>query len=85
MKSSFWNIESMVKEDKAIGDEEMGFLKASKIFSAPKATLKYYVNSRDKKAEALVTIRMGRNSVLPVQIGNELVNYCLLMQINFSD
>jgi hypothetical protein len=53
----------------------MGFLKASKIFSVPKTTLKDYVNNRDKKAEALMTIRMGRKSVFPVQIGNELVNY----------
>jgi hypothetical protein len=41
--------------------------------------MKYYANRRGKEAEDLVTTRMGRKLVLPVHIGNELVNYCLLM------
>jgi predicted nucleic-acid-binding protein len=60
----------MVREDKAIVDREMGFLKASQIFSLRKATFQDYAKSRGKKAKAIVTLRLGRRSVLPVQTGN---------------
>jgi hypothetical protein len=45
----------------------MGVLEASKIFDVRRATLKGYVNSRGKKAEALVAMRMGRKPVLAVR------------------
>jgi hypothetical protein len=80
-----WDRESVVRAVKAVRGKEMGLLKASKMFSVPRATLKDYVNNRGKDAEALVTMRMGRKPALPVQIGNELVNYCLLMKYIFSD
>jgi hypothetical protein len=31
------------------------------------------------QVEALMTVRVGRKLVLPVQIENEIVNYCGLM------
>jgi hypothetical protein len=37
-----------------------GLLKALKMFSVPRATLKDYMNNRCKEAEALVTMGMGR-------------------------
>jgi hypothetical protein len=78
-----WDKESMVRAVKAVRDKEMGLLKASKMFTVPKASLKDYVNSRGEEVEHLVTMKMGRKPVLPAQIENELVNYCLLMEINF--
>jgi hypothetical protein len=74
----------MVKTVVATRGKKMPLLRASKMFGVPRATLKDYVNNRGKDAEALVTMRMGRKPVLPTQIENDLVNYCLLMEINFS-
>lgn len=71
----------MVRAVKADRNKQMGLLKASKIFIVPKATLKDYIKRRDKKAEDFVTKRMGRKPVLPVQTENELLNYCLLIEI----
>jgi hypothetical protein len=63
----------------------MGVLKASIMFSVPTATLRDYVNSIGKDADAVVIVRMGRKSVLPIQIRNETVNCCLLTERFFSD
>jgi hypothetical protein len=82
-KRKAWYKESMVRAVKAVRDKEMGLLKASKMFNVPRATLKDCVNSRGKEVEHLVTMRMGRKPVLPAQIENKLVNYCLLMERNF--
>jgi hypothetical protein len=82
-KRKAWDKESMVRAVKAVRDKEMGLLKASKMFNVPRETLKDYVKSRGKEVEHLVTMRMGRKPVLPAQIENKLVNYCLLMEMNF--
>jgi hypothetical protein len=60
----------MVRAVKAVTGEEIVFLKASKLFSVPRATLKYCVNGRVKEAEDLVAMRIGRKLVLPVQNEN---------------
>jgi transposase len=62
-----WDREYMVRTVKAVRGKEMGLLKASKMFSVPRATLKNYVNNRGKDAEALVTMKMGRKSALSAQ------------------
>jgi hypothetical protein len=79
-----WGIESILGAVKAVRDKEMGLLKASKIFDVPTAAPKYYAKSRCKEAEDVVTARMGRKPVLPVQIENEIVNYCFIMKRHFS-
>jgi hypothetical protein len=73
----------MVRAANAATGKETGLLRASKMFGVPRATLKDYVNNSVKDAEALVTMRMGRKPALPAQTENYLVNYCLLMEINF--
>jgi hypothetical protein len=78
-----WNIESTVRAVNAARGKVMGLLRASKIFCVPRAPLRDYVNNRDKDAEALVTMRTRRKPALPAQIKNYLLNYCLLMEINF--
>jgi hypothetical protein len=74
-----WDMDSMVRAVTTLRDNEMDILKTSKKFSVSRATLKDYVNSRDKEAKALVAVRMERNPLLPVK----LVNYYLLMEITF--
>jgi hypothetical protein len=73
-----WDKESMVRAVKTVRDKDL--LKASKICNVPRATLKDCANRRGKEAKDLVTMRMGRKPALPVQIENDLVNYCLLME-----
>jgi hypothetical protein len=82
-KRRVWDRESMVRAIKAVRGKEMGLLKASKMFSVPRATLKDYLNNRGKDAEALLTMRMGRKPALSAQIENELVIYSLLMERHF--
>jgi hypothetical protein len=55
-----WKVDSMVKTVKAVRAKEMDLVQASKVFSVSRATLKIYLNCRSKKAEASVTMRMGR-------------------------
>jgi hypothetical protein len=53
----------MVRAINAVRGKEMGLLRALKMFSVPRTTLKDYVN-RGKDTEAIVTMSMGRKSAL---------------------
>lgn len=89
-KRKQWNPDSMKKAVEAVRMKEMGYKKAAKMFNVPRATLKDYVKKFEKSVEEVVSGKMGRKPVLPVELEEELVNYCLEMEkiyygINASD
>ena len=52
---------------------EMGYLKASKYFSALKVTLE----NISRSPEEPVNVHLGRSTVLPNELVNKLVQYCI--------
>jgi hypothetical protein len=58
----------------------MGLKKTSKVFGVPRLTLKNEVNSKETDIEKLINTRLGRKPVLPYNLEEELVSYCLMME-----
>jgi hypothetical protein len=57
---------------------EMGYLRASKYFSVSRGTLERHVKDTSRSPEELVNVHFGRITVLPGELENKLVEYCLL-------
>lgn len=58
----------------------MGYLKASKNFNVPRASLFRLVNEKDTPLDALVSKKIGRKPVFDENFENELVEYALKME-----
>ncbi|CAH2092167.1 unnamed protein product [Euphydryas editha] len=82
-KRKLWDPEAMKKAVEAVRTKEMGYKKAVKLFNVPRATLKDYVKKSDKPIEDIVSAKMGRKPILPVELEEELVGYCLQMEKNY--
>lgn len=67
----------------AVKRKEMGLLKASKTFNVPRSTIKDYVKKTEEELEKLLEVPLGRKPVLPSEIEDELVEYCLQMEVSF--
>ncbi|KAG5866049.1 hypothetical protein JTB14_006422 [Gonioctena quinquepunctata] len=67
----------------AVRSKEMGYLKASKLFAVPKTTLEDYVKQTTKTPDQLVAVSIGRKPILPPELGEDLVAYCLEMDRRF--
>jgi len=57
----------------------MGYLRASKYFSVPRGTLERYVKDTSRSVEELVNVHVGRRTVLPSELKNKLVGFCIIM------
>jgi hypothetical protein len=47
------------------------------MFRMQRESVKHYFNNMSKEGEHVVAMNIRRSPALPVQIGNEEVNYCL--------
>jgi hypothetical protein len=63
-KRQTWSEESMKKAILAVQNKEMGWLKASKNFNIPQATLRRYFHNTNTIAKGIVK-HLGRPSCLP--------------------
>lgn len=70
----------MANAIKAVRCKEMGLKTASRVFEVPRSTLKDKVNSKETDIEKLISTRLGRKPVLPSNVEEELVSYCLMME-----
>ena len=68
---------------KAVRCKEMGLKTASRVFEVPRSTLKDKVNSKETDIEKLINTRLGRKPVLPSNVEEELVSYCLMTEKRF--
>ncbi|CAH0721624.1 unnamed protein product, partial [Brenthis ino] len=82
-KRKLWDPQAMKKAIEAVRTKEMGYKKAVKLFNVPRATLKDYVKKSDKSVDDIVSGKMERKPILPVELEEELVNYCLQMEKNY--
>jgi hypothetical protein len=57
----------------------MGYFRASKYFSVPRGTLERSVKDTSRSPEELVIVHLGRRTVLPSELENKLVEYCIIM------
>lgn len=73
-----WNPENMKNAIEAIKSKQMGYLKASKTFNIPKATLELYVK-RGRPLEEQCKLQIGRKPVLTAEMEEDLVQHCLDM------
>lgn len=58
---------------RAVRNEEMGFLKASKIFNVSRSTLKRRVNGKNDDALGNIKVLRSRHSVFSLEQEQELV------------
>jgi hypothetical protein len=73
-KRKDWSKKAMCR---AVRSGQMGYLKASKYFSVPRGTLERYVKDTSRSPEELVGVYLGRRTVLPSELENKLVEYCI--------
>jgi len=57
----------------------MGYIRASKYFLVPRGTLERYVKDTSRSPEELVNVHLGRRAVLPSELENKHVEYCIAM------
>jgi len=69
----------MCRAVRVVRSGEMGYLKASKYFSVPRGTLERYVKDTYGSPEELVNVRLGRRTVLPSDLEDKLVEYCITL------
>ena len=50
----------------------------SKYFSVPTGTLVRYVKDTSRSQEELVNLHLGRRTVLPSELENKLLEYCII-------
>lgn len=78
-----WDAESMLKAIEAVNNGEMGWLKASKIYNIPQATLRRHAlqkNKTLKKGEK----QLGRfKPTFPIEVERQLVEHLKLLESRF--
>lgn len=80
-----WDSESMEKAIRAVRNEEMGYLKASKEFEVPRSTLKRRVKGINKEAVENKKLLGSCRPTFSLEREQELVNHILEMKKRFTD
>nr|CAI5862406.1 unnamed protein product [Callosobruchus analis] len=70
----------MISAVAAVQTKKMGYLKASKTFSVPRATLFRFVKEKNDSIAEVVDKPIGRKPVLDRDIESQLVDYILVME-----
>jgi len=74
-----WTKQAMCRAVRVVRSGETGYLKASKYYSVPTRTLERYVKDTSLSPEELVNVHVGSRTVLPSELENKLVEYCITM------
>jgi hypothetical protein len=75
-----WGKMKMANAIRAVRSKEMGLKRASRVFEVPRSKLKNKVNSKETDIE---NTRLDRKPVLPYNLEEELVSYCLMVERKF--
>nr|CAI5829533.1 unnamed protein product [Callosobruchus analis] len=73
-KRKTWDRANMISAVAAVQTKKMGYLKASKIFSVPRATLFRFVKEKNESIAEVVDKPIGRKPVLDRDIESQLVD-----------
>ncbi|KAJ4435306.1 hypothetical protein ANN_17916 [Periplaneta americana] len=82
-RRKLWKEEDMKAAIISVRNKVMGLQRASNTFNVPKSTLKDKVNSKEEDVDKLVSTKLGRKPVLPFELEDSLVSYCLEMEKRF--
>jgi hypothetical protein len=74
-----WSKKAMCRAVKVVRSGGTEYLRASKHFSVPRGTLERYVKDTTRSPEELVYVDLGRRTVLPGELENKLLEYCIIM------
>ncbi|KAF2890630.1 hypothetical protein ILUMI_15543, partial [Ignelater luminosus] len=77
-----WKEEDMKQAIEAVRNHTMGYLKASKHYKVPWATLYRYCKS-DKNLDDIKKDTLGRQPILPPELEDKLVNHIVKMEKQF--
>ncbi|KAJ4437890.1 hypothetical protein ANN_13829 [Periplaneta americana] len=64
----------------SVRNKVMGLQRASNTFNVPKYTLKDKVSNKEEGVDKLVSTKLGMKHVLPFELEDSLVSYCLEME-----
>jgi len=78
-KRKNWGKEAMCRAMRAVTSGDTDYLRTSKYFSVPRGTLERYVKNTTRSPEELVYVNLGRRNVLPSELENKLLEYCIIM------
>ena len=70
----------MANAIKTVRSEAIRLKKKSKVFEIPRSTIKNKVNSKETDIQKLINTRLVRKPVLPCNLEEELVSYCLMKE-----
>jgi len=69
----------MCRGVRAVRSGSTGYLRASNYFSVPRETLESYVKDTTRSPEEIVYMNLRRRTVLPSELENKLLEYCIIM------
>jgi len=69
----------MCRAVRVVRSADTCYLRASKYFFVPRGTLERYVKDTSRSTEELVNVHLGRRTVVPSELKNKLLEYCILM------
>lgn len=72
----------MAKAVKAVKEKTMGLKKTVKMYSVPRSTLQRLCRI-EKPIEEVINIKLGRPTIMPRELEEELVKYILVMESKF--
>ncbi|KAJ4449571.1 hypothetical protein ANN_00973 [Periplaneta americana] len=82
-RHKLWKEEDIKPAIILVRNKVMGLQRASNILNVPKSTLKDEVSNREEDVDKLVSTKLGRRPVLPFELEDSLVSYCLEMVKRF--
>lgn len=82
-KRKLWCEMQMAKAIAAVREKKMGYLKASKEFKVPRATLFRLANKQEKDSKVAASTNLGRKPIFSKEIEDELQNYLIKMEAMF--
>ena len=74
----------MCRAVRVVRSGDTGYLRVSKYFSVPRGTPERYVKDTSRSPEELVNVHLGRRTVLPSELENKLLEYCVVMGQRFN-
>jgi predicted SnoaL-like aldol condensation-catalyzing enzyme len=69
----------MCRAVRVVRSGDTGYVRASKYFSVPRGNLERHVKDASRSPEELVNVHWGRRTVLPSELENKLLGYCIIM------
>ena len=79
-RRKLWSPAQMARAITAVREKKMGYLKASKEFQVPRASLFRLVNSKEQDAKVAASTTLGRKPVFSKELEQELQNYLIQME-----